>query len=158
MCLALFLTQPPCRFLLSPTSLLGLHTVPAIPCRMSNRDGRCLFDQLAARSELRLFFGRPPLRVQSLLDTGVVDLATLRRLSPECPSLGARSLLFPRSCVFPMGFAYSSYVARCKPQTCVLLKIHTVAGYGFWQFGCQVILHRIIVCCIVSNCIVLCCI
>jgi hypothetical protein len=63
--------------------------------------------------------GRPPVRVKSLLATGVLDMADLVALAPAARGFRENSLLYPRSLVWPMGFSWSSYVAQCTmSQVC----------------------------------------
>jgi hypothetical protein len=86
---------------------------------MSNRDGRCLFDQLALPPVLRPYMGRPPVCVREMLATGYLSLADLKRLAPALRGVCAHSLVFPRSRVWPMGFSRSFYVAQvCMTQVC----------------------------------------
>jgi len=98
--------------LLSPTSLLGMHTSRGKPFQMSKRDGRCLFDQLAVPRCLIPWFGRPPVRVSELMQATGESLSRLQRLCPHLAGLGLHSLVFPCSKVWPMGFPWSSCIAQ----------------------------------------------
>ena len=57
------------------------------PLTLSECDGRCPFDQLRAPESMRPYFGRPPVRARSLIDTGFVSLFDIRRSSLTAPLL-----------------------------------------------------------------------
>lgn len=59
------------------------------PLWISERDGRCLFDQLQAPESIRPYLGRPPLRVSDIVDSGLLSLLEVRRLAPACKHLAS---------------------------------------------------------------------
>ncbi|CAE8741020.1 unnamed protein product, partial [Polarella glacialis] len=104
--------KPP--HLASPSALLDLECSLERPLRLSKRDGRCLFDQLLLPSELRQWMGRPPVRVRELLCSGLVELEQLQTWCDAGVTLHSHTLVFPVSCVWPMGFSRSSFIAQSK--------------------------------------------
>ena len=109
--------------LASPTAFraieLGLDEV----LRVSKRDGRCFFDQLLLPECLKEFMGRPAVSVSQLVDAGLSD-AELRAALPAS-STSVPTWLWPVSCVWGMGFSWSSYVAQTT-----LLAVCASAGLG----------------------------
>ena len=103
---------PPPPYLASPTSLLHLESSDAEPLLVSKRDGRCLFDQLAAPVELQEFFGRPPVRLRELVATGDISRAELMHFTHDLKCADDHVLVYPASRVWPMGFAWSSCIAQ----------------------------------------------
>jgi len=102
--------KPP--YLANPAALQDLETIPSKPYFLSKRDGRCLFDQLLAPPHLRQFFGRPPVLVRDLVEYGGMSL---KEVQAHCNTTGLvtmRTVLYPRSRVWPMGFSWSSYIAQ----------------------------------------------
>ncbi len=115
---------PPPRHLLSPTSLLSLECSLQSPLVLSKRDGRCLFDQLRLPTGIRRCMGRPPVRAALLADAGGFTLDELDTFLCGPGQIQPRSLLYPRSCVWPMGFCWSSFIAQE-----VMLSVCTSAGF-----------------------------
>ena len=79
---------------------------------MSERDGRCLFDQLKAPPSIQGWFGRSAVYVRDLLETGGVDLAFLQSCFQGAVTLQPHCRVIPVSRVWPMGFSWSSYLAQ----------------------------------------------
>jgi len=107
-------TPPPPPHLLSPSSLLSLEASADCRLTLSKRDGRCLFDQLLAPPPIRAYLGRPPVRVQGLLDSGLMTLYDIRRSGPRLGHITPNAWVYPCSRVWPMGFSWSSYIAQSK--------------------------------------------
>ena len=76
-------------------------------------DGRCLFDQLRVPTALRSWFGRPSISVKELLGTGLLTIRDIKRSLAGSESFCIDGVVFPVSVVWPMGFAWSSYLAQC---------------------------------------------
>ena len=62
----------------TPIAFLDLEACANNPIRVSKRDARCFFDQLALPRELHAYFGRPPVRVSDFLKWTDMDLVELR--------------------------------------------------------------------------------
>mmetsp|Transcript_39239 Transcript_39239/g.104782 ORF Transcript_39239/g.104782 Transcript_39239/m.104782 type:complete len:816 (+) Transcript_39239:142-2589(+) len=99
------------RHLACPSSLLRLESTVDRPLRVSKRDARCWFDQLAAPQQLRRWFARPSVTQQELYKWGGFTSAELRDHFEPGTSL-EHQVLWPVSRVWPMGFSWSSYVAQ----------------------------------------------
>ena len=98
----------------SPSALLDLECCAGSPYLMSKRDGRCLFDQLKLPKQLQQWMGRPPVRVRELIKTGLMSLEGLKTYTPPGCHFQEHTLLYPVSCVWPMGFSWSSFIAQSK--------------------------------------------
>ena len=108
-------TLPPAPpHLASPTALLDLEASVKSPVHLSKRDARCLFDQLHLDEALQPWMGRPPVRVRELLSVGGVTWAELATFLADTQHVSDHQLLYPASCVWPMGFAWSSFIAQSK--------------------------------------------
>lgn len=71
-----------------------------------------MFDQLHAPQSLQSWFGRPPLRVADLIETGMVTMAQVSQHYSGKRFAKMGDIVYPTSIVFPMGFSWSSYVAQ----------------------------------------------
>ena len=100
--------------LASPTALLDLEATTARPVHLSKRDARCLFDQLRIGEALQPYMGRPPVRVRELLSVGGLSRRELAACLADVDRASDHHLVYPASCVWPMGFSWSSYVAQSK--------------------------------------------
>ncbi len=98
---------PPPRHLASPTVFGFLDLEAGARLRVSKRDCRTWFDQLALEPSLRPYFGRPRVGRDELLAAGLT-------LSELCDLGGdAHTAWFvPCATVWPMGFSWSSCVAQ----------------------------------------------
>lgn len=104
-------SKPP--HLASPSALLNVEISPPRPVLLTKRDGRCLFDQLRVPEELRSWFGRPSITVRELLGTGMVTIRDIKHALSSGETFIVDATVFPVSVVWPMGFAWSSYLAQC---------------------------------------------
>ena len=103
--------KPP--LLVSPSALLHLRASVDEPIRVSKRDAACWFDQLALPSSLRKWMARPSVGLGELMRAGLTRQELKHMLEPgETLELIGQQLLWPVSCCWPMGFSWSSYVAR----------------------------------------------
>ena len=96
----------------TPSGLLRLESTSGSPLRLSKRDGRCLFDQLAAPSWLVEWFGRPSVTVAEMMEFGGLSLQELQLFVGDKVPLRPHHRLHPCSLVWPMGFSWSSYIAQ----------------------------------------------
>lgn len=119
------LRPPKPKHLASPSALLKLECTESSTFLVSKRDGRCLFDQLRAPRELQRWFGRPPLRVQDLVEAGFFTLSELQHHYIDKGRAELHDLVFPVSLVFPMGFSWSSFVAQST-----MLQVCKSAGFA----------------------------
>ena len=67
---------------------------------------------LSLPAPLRQYFGRPAIRAQTLLDPGGMAWKELQRACSQDVMLTRHSKLFPVCHTWPMGFAWSSFVAQ----------------------------------------------
>jgi hypothetical protein len=81
---------------------------------VTKRDGKCLFDQLRLPFCLRPFMGRPPVRVRELMQHGNLTASEVRSFCDHRGAIREHDLVYPRSCVWPMGFSWSSFVAQSQ--------------------------------------------
>ena len=111
--------RPPPPLHLADPAVFGMLDIAAgRQLRVTKRDCRTWFDQLAVSDDIGLYFGRPAITQQALIGVGfsredIVDFG----------GDDADSFFFPCSCVWPMGFSWSSCVAQST-----LLSICTIAG------------------------------
>ena len=116
--------QPfPPRHLASPTALLHMEASADKPLRVSKRDAKCWFDQLALPEELREWMGRPPVSLEELEQYGGMSKSEVALHAQSAVDDAER--LFPVSHVWPMGFSWSSHIAQE-----VLLSCCREAGLG----------------------------
>ncbi len=99
---------PALRHLANPAVFGFLSLSSAERLRVSKRDGRSWFDQLALDPCLRPFFGRPGVKREELLEAGMSEAELVAAAGAD----SARSWLVPRAMVWPMGFSWSSWVAQ----------------------------------------------
>ena len=100
--------RPP--HLATPSALPNLEVVNDQRVYVCKRDARVYFDQLALPEALQPYFGRPPVRVRDLIATGVFTWAELHTILVE--SIGDDALVYPICRTWPVGFAWSSYIAQ----------------------------------------------
>ena len=102
---------PKPRHLASPTALTFLECKEGQTIRCSKRDASCWFDQLALPKELQLWMGRPPVSRDELCFVGGMSGEEIQEhlLTGSCIEADP---LVPVSLTWPMGFAWSSYVAQ----------------------------------------------
>ena len=108
-------THPPAhRRFESPASFLDIVVGCDEELFFSKRDAASFFDTLAAPSVARPWFCFPPVRADMLAERLHCSLQDLARHVKDLhgASLCARSLIFPASTTWPMGFAWSSAVAQ----------------------------------------------
>ena len=103
-------TPPAPRHLASPTALSFLECSKDRPLRVSKRDASCWFDQLALPSSLRQYMAKPPISTDELVKAGMSCQEQL--LYMETGHDWCEGQLFPVHHVWPMGFAWSSYIAQ----------------------------------------------
>ena len=109
------------RHLASPTALAYLECQPGRQIRCSKRDASCWFDQLQLPPELQRWMGRPKVSLEELCSAGMTCEEVQGYLLPGEPT--DASAFHPVSLTWPMGFAWSSYVAQeflldiCKVAT-----------------------------------------
>ena len=109
----------------NPTALLDLEAIAGERIRVSKRDAKCYFDQLALPATVRSWFGRPPVTVAALADYTDLTQDELRRYLPAGVGPSRDFTLWPTCTTWPMGFAWSSFIAQSK-----LLKCCESAGLG----------------------------
>ena len=101
---------PKPRHLASPTALAHLECKPGKQIRCSKRDATCWFDQLRIPSELQRWMGRPSVSCDELYLAGMTwEEIQDCRLPGEPEGV---SSFYPVSLTWPMGFAWSSYIAQ----------------------------------------------
>lgn len=105
------LRPPKPRHLASPSALCYLEASDTRRLRVSKRDASCWFDQLALPSTLRAWMGRPPVTIDELVNIAGMSPQEIAIYLEPSETMGFDSY-FPVSHVFPMGFAWSSYVAQ----------------------------------------------
>ena len=113
--------MPP--LLASPTALTHIETSAGTSLFVTKRDMRVYFDQLSLVENLRPYFARPPVRLRDLLRHGDICLHDLTALDHGLGVCDSSALLYPLCATWPMGFAWSSYIAQS-----VLLKRCEEAG------------------------------
>ncbi|CAE7858645.1 PDE9A [Symbiodinium necroappetens] len=101
---------PKPRHLASPTALSFLECSKDRPLRVSKRDASCWFDQLELPASLRLFMAKPAVSTDELVKAGMTCQEQL--LYMEAGHDWQEGQLFPVHHVWPMGFAWSSYIAQ----------------------------------------------
>ena len=98
---------PKPQHLASPTALTFLEC----KFRCSKRDASCWFDQLALPAGLRRWMGRPKISQQELCSIGGMTVEEVQACLLPGELLDA-SRVCPVSLTWPMGFAWSSYIAQ----------------------------------------------
>ena len=73
-------------------------------------------DRLAMFLSLSEYFGRPGLTLGDLIDTGHISMEELRLHCRQNVPLRSTTFVYPVSSVWPMGYAWSSFIA----QNCML--------------------------------------
>lgn len=102
--------KPP--HMLTPPALLHLEATAGTVVRVFKRDQQCFFDQLGLPEELRQWFGRPSLTCGELLRCTDMTWEELRRHYGGAAELHHGLALHPLCAVWPMGFAWSSFLAQ----------------------------------------------
>ena len=102
--------KPP--LLASPSALLALEASTDDPVRVYKRDAACFFDQLGLPQALHRWFGRPRVPVSDLLRFSEVSLEELRTFWVGDVELDATAVAHPFCKTWPMGFAWSSFLAQ----------------------------------------------
>ena len=107
------LKPPKPRRLANPSSFLDLEIEPEGAVFFSKRDASTFFDCLQVPTDLRRWFGQPPVQVGKLLENGL-SLAEVRGFCDEMilSSITRSTVLYPVHVVWPMGFSWSSAVAQ----------------------------------------------
>jgi hypothetical protein len=107
--------KPP--LLTCPTALTNLEASEDRPVYCSGRDGETFFDQLKLEGPLQQMLGQPAVRIEELLawraQDGVgLDLEQLKGLVICDGVIDVMSEVTPVQQVWPMGFAWSSFIAQ----------------------------------------------
>ena len=71
------------------------------------------------------WFGRPFACVKDLVGIGLISLRALQQHFIDKRRLSVQDVVYPVSLVFPMGFAWSSYIAQHT-----MLELCRVGGFG----------------------------
>ena len=101
--------KPP--HLASPTAATYLECKPGGQLRCSKRDAKCWFDQLKLPGGLQRWMGRPAVSVLELCSIGEMTLPEVQScILPGEPQTA--SAYNPVSLTWPMGLAWSSYIAQ----------------------------------------------
>ena len=97
--------------LLPPTAVVYLQCDVDSPYSMSKRDAACCFDQLRLHGPLQRWMCKPMLRTSQLEQIG--GMPTCEQASyVQVGEVFSHGAAWPASLVWPMGFAWSSSVAR----------------------------------------------
>lgn len=102
---------PKPRHLASPTALTFLECKQGRQIRCSKRDASCWFDQLALPADLGRWMGRPRVSQRELCSIGGMTVEEVQACLLPGDLLDASGLC-PVSLTWPMGFAWSSYIAQ----------------------------------------------
>ena len=105
---------PKPRFLASPTALLSLEASVKSPILVSKRDASCWFDQLKLPESIRAWMGHPCLTVAELCSWEGFCRKDLESLLQAGECLCDDRPVYILSNCWPMGFAWSSYVAQAS--------------------------------------------
>jgi hypothetical protein len=111
------------RHLASPSAFKAFDLAPGKRLRVTKRDGKCFFDQLLLPTELRKYMGRPWITRAELAAGGVAH--DEMNMYIEAGTDPMQEKLWPVSCVWCMGFSWSSFIAQ---ET--LLSVLQQAGLG----------------------------
>ena len=112
-------SRPPAPLHLADPASFGMLDVPSgVRLRVTKRDCKTWFDQLAVCDDIGAFFGRPQVSRSELRDFGISDDDIL-----SFGGMPDHDSFFPCSRVWPMGFSWSSCVAQST-----LLSICSEAG------------------------------
>ena len=101
------------------TALLDLEASAARPVRVYKRDAKCFFDQLGLAAHLQPYFGRPVLTVDDLLRHTDLTRAEIQRHCCFATDLASGTVLQPCCTTWPMGFAWSSFLAQSTLLHCL---------------------------------------
>ena len=96
----------------NPATLVFLESSIETPIYLYKRDARCFFDQLAIPAEIQRWFGRPRLNVSEMIKYGDISLDELRSYWCGSSSLSLDTIAHPLCLSWPMGFAWSSFLAQ----------------------------------------------
>ena len=111
--------RPPAPLHLADPAAFGMLDLPAgVQLRVTKRDCKTWFDQLAVDESIGDFFGRPRVSRLELLDAGLTPAEII-----SCGGTVDGVSFVPCSKVWPMGFSWSSCVAQAT-----LLSICSKAG------------------------------
>jgi len=102
---------PKPRHLASPTALTFLECGSGKGLRCSKRDASCWFDQLRLPTELQRWMGRPRVSLRDLCSIGGMTIEEVQTCLLPGESHQA-AWFYPVSLTWPMGFAWSSYIAQ----------------------------------------------
>ncbi len=123
--------SPKPRHLANPSVFGFLELAEGRLLRVSKRDCRTWFDQLALPMALSRFMARPRISVQELLTAGMTQHEIDRTLSIDEPPVSPSSRLYPLARNWPMGFSWSSFVAQetllCDAAAAGLTSAHVLA-------------------------------
>ena len=115
--------KPPApTWLANPSCFVDLVFEPGRAVYMSKRDVHTCFDVLAAPSEIQPWFGRPPVSLAELSQVSGSSVAELQGfvVDVDGAEVNEHQWLFPASTVWPMGFSWSSCIARASTVACCL--------------------------------------
>ena len=96
----------------NPATLVFLESSKEAPIYLYKRDARCFFDQLAIPAEIQQWFDRPRLYVREMIKYGDTSLDELRRYWCGTATLTLDTIAHPLCLSWPMGFAWSSFLAQ----------------------------------------------
>ena len=118
------------RWLADPASLVALEASCDRPIYLSTRDGKCFYDQLTVTDALTPFLGRPQVEISELLGAGLTsDEVRSFLIDDDESQLVPGSSVTPVCLTWPMGFAYSAFVAQqVMTASCI------AAGFTETQF------------------------
>ena len=126
--------HPKPRHLASPTALSFMECLPGQKIRCSKRDASCWFDQLQLPASLQRWMGRPSVTARELCEEGGMTLEQVQSFVLPGDRADCESF-FPVSLTWPMGFAWSSFVAQeflqilsCDVQTPTSLDVAFAAA------------------------------
>ncbi len=123
--------KPPAPRSLATPAVFGLMDLPTgSQLRVSKRDCRTWFDQLALEPEMRPFFGRPRVRLCELLAAGLSAEELRQALGDE---LDGHDWLMPCAATWPMGFSWSSCTVASATLACWRLTCRCPAISGWYM-------------------------
>ena len=111
-------TPPSPPHLANPTALVDLEALDGARIRVSKRDAKCYFDQLTLPPHMRKWFGRPSLKLGDILKCTDMTKAELVSHLPSGARVADNLVLWPVCTSWPMGFAWSSFIAQSKLLQC----------------------------------------
>ena len=111
-------TPPPPPHLAHPTALVDMEALDGARIRVSKRDAKCYFDQLSLPPQMRRWFGRPSLKLGDILKCIDMTKDELASYLPRGARAADNLVLWPVCTSWPMGFAWSSFIAQSKLLQC----------------------------------------